>query len=86
LQRSKRQPTLRGLNDNHNHDLKHLSRVQPRGLVPQPDRSGISTVPCAKGMKPDGSSDLSTQDCGHHADRLKKGERFDPEQLKRQAA
>jgi transposase len=88
LQRSKRQPTLRGLNDNHNHDLKHLfkSTATRAGAAAGPLGDFYSAL-LAKGMKPPMARlTLARKIAAITLIVWKKGERFDPEQLKRQAA
>jgi len=88
LQRSKRQPTLRGLNDNHNHDLKNLfkSTATRAGAAAGPLGDFYSAL-LAKGMKPTMARlTLARKIAAITLTIWKKGERFDPEQLKRQAA
>ena len=88
LERSKRQPTLRGLNANHNHDLKNLFKstatVASASAGPFQD---FYMALLAKGMKPTMARlTLARKIAASTLMIWKKGERFDPEQLKRQAA
>ena len=88
LERSKRQPTLRGLNANHNHDLKNLFKstatVASASAGPFQD---FYIALLAKGMKPTMARlTLARKIAAITLMIWKKGERFDPEQLKRQAA
>jgi transposase len=77
LQRSKKPQQLRGLNRNHNHEMKeifksgHQGQLWPgtvprflRGLTGQGHEAG------------DGSSDTGAQDRGHYVDTLEEGGRF----------
>ena len=41
LQRNRERITVRGLNDNHNHDLKNLFKGAALGVVLSPDRCTI---------------------------------------------
>lgn len=88
LHRSKRQPALRGLNENHNHELKDLFKSTAT-------RASASTGPLgdfyaallATGMKPTMARlTVARKIAAITLSIWKKGERFDPEQLKRQAA
>jgi transposase len=88
LQRTKKQPALRGLNQNHNHDLKYLFKSAAT-------RASASTGPfgdfyaalLATGMKPTMARlTVARKIAAITLSVWKKGERFDPEQLKRQAA
>jgi len=89
VQRSKKPQQIRGLNQNHNHEMKEIFKSTAtrascgrgpfqrflRGFAGQGDEAG------------DGASDAGAQDRGHYFDTLgKKEERFDAEQLKTQAA
>ncbi|MGB2886091.1 MAG: transposase [Candidatus Acidiferrales bacterium] len=44
LQRSKKQPAIFGLNQNHNHDLKNIFKGAATRATPVPDPSAISTT------------------------------------------
>jgi hypothetical protein len=87
-QHSKKLPALRGLNDNHNHDLKNLFKSAAT-------HASASTGPLgdfyqnllAKGMKPPMARlTLARKMAAIVLKIWKKGERFDPGQLKQQAA
>jgi transposase len=77
-----------GLNDNHNHDLKHLfkSTATRAGAAAGPLGDFYSAL-LAKGMKPPMARlTLARKIAAITLIVWKKGKRFDPEQLKRQAA
>jgi hypothetical protein len=88
LQAAKRSPALRGLNVNHNHDLKNLFKSAATHV-------SISTDPLgdfyrnllAKGMKPSMARlTLARKMAAIVLTVWKKGARFDPQELKQQAA
>jgi transposase len=88
LQHTKKPPALRGLNANHNHDLKNLFKSAAT-------HASASTGPLgdfyqnllAKGMKPAMARLALARKLAAIVLKIwKKGERFDPAQLKRQAA
>lgn len=85
VERSKRRPALRGLNKNHNHDLKDLFK----STATKPSRasdvwSGFYEDLVANGMKPYlARLTLARKIAAVVLKIWKKGERFDPEQLKR---
>jgi transposase len=88
LQHSKRSPALRGLNVNHNHDLKNVFKSAATHV-------SISTDPLGdfyrslldKGMKPTMARlTLARKIASIVLSIWKKGARFDPGELKRQAA
>ena len=88
LQRSKRLPVLRGLNANHNHDLKNLFKstatVASASAGPLGD---FYSALLAKGMKPAlARLTLARKIAAIVLVVWKRGERFDAQQLKRQAA
>ena len=78
VQRSKRPQQIRGLNQNHNHEMKEIFKSTAtrgelwygtiprflRGFADQGDEAG------------DGSSDAGAQDRGHHFDTLEEGRTF----------
>ena len=89
VQRSKKPQQVRGLNRNHNHEIKEIFKSAAtrascgkgrflgflRGFAGQRDEAG------------DGASDTGAQDRGHYVNTLEKGVCFDNvEQLKTQAA
>jgi transposase len=88
LQRSKKLLALRGLNANHNHDLKNLfkSAATTASARPGPFRDFYAAL-LAKGMKPTlARLTLARKIAAITLIIWKKGGRFDAEQLKRQAA
>ncbi len=88
LQRSKKLPVLRGLNANHNHDLKNLfkSTATVASASAGPFRDFYSAL-LAKGMKPAlARLTLARKIAAIVLVVWKRGERFDAQQLKRQAA
>jgi transposase len=88
LQHSKKPPALRGLNANHNHDLKNLfkSAATHASAIPGPLRDFYQDL-LAKGMKPAMARLTLARKLAAIVLKIwKKGERFDPAQLKRQAA
>jgi transposase len=88
LQHSKKPPALRGLNANHNHDLKNLfkSAATHASVIPGPLRDFYQDL-LAKGMKPAMARLTLARKLAAIVLKIwKKGERFDPAQLKRQAA
>jgi transposase len=88
LQRSKRQPSLRGLNQNHNHDLKDLFKsTATRASASSGPFGDFYAALLATGMKPSMARlTLARKIAAIVLSIWKKGERFDPKQLKRQAA
>jgi transposase len=88
LQRSRKPLTIRGLNKNHNHDLKYLfkSAATAASVRPGPFRDFYDAL-LAKGMKPSMARlTLARKIAAITLTIWKKGGRFDAEQLKRQAA
>jgi transposase len=79
---------LRGLNANHNHDLKNLFKSAATQASTSTDPLGAFYQNLlAKGMKPAMARlTLARKMAAIVLTIWKKGERFDPEQLKRQAA
>jgi transposase len=88
LQRLKRQPSLRGLNQNHNHDLKELFKsTATQASVSSGPFGDFYAGLLATGMKPSMARlTLARKIAAIALSIWKKGERFDPKQLKRQAA
>jgi hypothetical protein len=85
-QHSKKLPALRGLNDNHNHDLKNLFKSAATHTSTDPLGDFYQNL-LAKGMKPAMARlTLARKMAAIVLKIWKKGERFDPGQLKRQAA
>ena len=81
-------PALRGLNANHNHDLKQLfkSAATQSSACKDPLGDFYENL-LAKGMKPAMARlTLARKIAAIVLKIWKKGERFDPAQLKRQAA
>jgi len=88
LQRSKKQPALRGLNDNHNHDLKNIFKgtAAKASSSAGPFRDFYQAL-IAKGMKPSMARlTLARKIAAITLILWKKGARFDAEELKLQAA
>ncbi len=88
LQRLRKPVAIRGLNKNHNHDLKYLfkSAATAASVHPGPFRDFYDTL-LAKGMKPlMARLTLARKIAAITLTIWKKGGRFDAEQLKRQAA
>jgi transposase len=88
LQRSKKQPALRGLNDNHNHDLKNIFKgtATKASSCAGPFHDFYQTL-LAKGMKPSMARlTLARKIAAITLIVWKKGARFDAEELKQQAA
>lgn len=88
LQRSKKLLGIRGLNANHNHDLKNLFKAAAlqASRCPGPLQQFYTDL-LAKGRKPTMARlTLARKIAAITLAVWKKGERFDPEQLKRQAA
>jgi transposase len=88
LARSKKPVQLRGLNENHNHDLKNVfkSTATAASRYAGPFRDFYETL-LAKGMKPEMARlTLARKIAAITLTLWKKGERFDPEQLKLQVA
>ena len=88
LQRRKRSPTLRGLNVNHNHELKNVFKSAATQVMAAGDPFGdFYQGLLAGGMKPALARLTLTRKMAAIVLRLwKKGEHFDPAQLKRQSA
>jgi transposase len=88
LRRSRKPLAIRGLNKNHNHDLKYLfkSAAITASARPGPFHDFYSAL-LAKGMKPTMARlTLARKIAAITLSIWKKGEHFDAEQLKRQAA
>jgi transposase len=88
LQHSQKLPALRGLNINHNHDLKNLFKSVATHVSTSTDPLGdFYRSLLAKGMKPAMARlTLARKMAAIVLMIWKKGERFDPGELKRQAA
>jgi transposase len=88
LQRSKRPPAIRGLNVNHNHDLKNLFKSAATQASGSSDPWGdFYQNLLARGMKPAMARLTLARKMAAIVLRIwKKGERFDPESLKRKSA
>jgi len=88
LQHSKRLPALRGLNPNHNHDLKNVFKSAATQASHSRDALGdLYQNLVAKGMKPAMARlTLARKMAAIVLKIWKEGGRFDPGQLKRQAA
>jgi transposase len=88
LQRSKTQPSLRGLNQNHNHDLKDLFKSAATRASASPGPFGdFYDALLVTGMNPTMARLTVARKIAAIALSIwKKGDHFDPEQLKRQAA
>jgi len=83
-----RQPTVRGLNVNHNHDLKNLFKgaATPAGAGTDP-LSDVYRGLLARGMKPAMARLTLARKVAAIALKIwKKGEHFDPEHLKQQSS
>jgi transposase len=88
LQRSKKPEQLRGLNQNHNHAMKEIFKgaATRASCGPGPFRDFYAAL-LAKGMKPEMARlTLARKIAAITLTLWKKGERFDAEQLKTQAA
>ena len=88
LRRSKKPVLIRGLNLNHNHDLKNIfkSAATTASACPGPFREYYEKL-LGKGIKPDMARlTLARKIAAITLTMWKKGERFDPERLKPQAA
>jgi len=88
LQRAKWQPAVRGLNENHNHELKALFKsTATRASTAAGPVGEFYTALLATGMRPTMARlTVARKIAAIVLSIWKKGERFDPEQLKRQAA
>jgi transposase len=88
LQRTRKPPALRGLNTNHNRDLKNLFKSAAIQASASEDPLGdFYQNLLAKGMKPQMARlTLARKIAAIVLNIWKKGECFDPQQLKRQAA
>ena len=88
LRRSPKPIFIRGLNVNHNHDLKNIfkSAATAASACPGPLRDFYANL-LTKGMRPEMARlTLARKIAAISLTIWKKGERFDPEQLKTQAA
>ena len=88
LRRAQKPLFIRGLNHNHNHDLKNIFKAAATTASgsPGPFRDYYETL-LGKGMKPEMARlTLARKIAAISLIVWKKGERFDPEQLKAQAA
>ena len=72
LQPSKRPVSLRGLNRNHNHDLKNIFKGAAiiAATKPGPFPGILRRSGGQRNEAGDGASDAGTQNCGDHVDRL----------------
>ena len=88
LQAAKKSPALRGLNVNHNHDLKNLFKGAAMQVSTSPGRLGdFYRNLLAKGMRPSMVRlTLARKMAAIVLTVWKKGARFDPGELKQQAA
>lgn len=87
IERSKRQPALRGLNNNYNHDLKYLFKSAATAGATSDAWSELYEALLAKGIKPHLARLTVARKIAAVVLKLwKKGGRFDREQLKRPAA
>jgi transposase len=88
LQRAKRQPALRGLNENHHHELKAVFKsTATRASTTAGPFGDFYAALLATGMRPTMARlTVARKMAAIVLTIWKKGERFDPEQLKRQAA
>jgi transposase len=89
LQHSKKPPTLRGLNVNHNHDLKNIfkSAATQAGVCKDDPLGKFYQNLLAKGMEPPMARlTLARKIAAIALTIWKKGEHFDPTKLKQQAA
>src|SRR3984893_19462192 len=89
LQHSRKPPALRGLNVNHNHDLKHLfkSAATQAGTCRDDALGEFYQNLLATGMEPPMARlTLARKIAAIALKTWKKGERFDPAKLKQQAA
>jgi hypothetical protein len=83
LQHARNPPALRGLNVNHNHELKNLFKS---GTKDDPLRELYQNL-LARGMEPSMARLTLARKIAAIALKIwKKGERFDPAKLKQQAA
>ena len=88
LQRSKKPQQLRGLNRNHNHEMKEIFESTATGpsCGIEPFRDFYATL-LAKGMKPEMARlTLARKIAAITLTPWKRGKRFDAQQLKTQAA
>ena len=88
LLRAKRQPALRGLDENHNHELKAVFKsTATRASTAAGPFGDFYAALLATGMRPTMARlTVARKIAAIVLTIWKKGERFDPEQLKRQAA
>src|SRR6266851_3518036 len=88
LQRSKKSPAIRGLNVNHNHDLKNLFKsAATQAIVSSDPWGGFYENLLASGMKPAMARlTLARKMAAIVLKIWKKGEHFNPELLKRKSA
>ncbi len=88
LQRAKRQPSLRGLNENHNHELKaRFKSTATRASTAAGAFGDFYAALLATGMRPTMARlTVARKIAAIVLTIWKKGERFDPEHLKRQTA
>lgn len=88
LQRANRPPSLRGLNENHNHELKALFKsTATRACTAAGPFGDFYAALLATGMRPTMARlTVARKIAAIVLTIWKKGERFDPQQLKRQAA
>jgi transposase len=77
LQRSKKPLAIRGLNKNHNHDLKNIFKgAAIRAAAAEETFQEFYAALLAKGMKPPMASNPGAQNCRHHFARLEERSAF----------
>ena len=78
IQRNRERITVRGLNDNHNHDLKNLFKGAALSASTQPGPlHDFYTALVEKGMRPTMARlTLARKDCRHHVNHLEERSQF----------
>ncbi len=70
-------PAIRGLNTNHNHDLKNIFKgAATRAATCRTVPGVLRRLACQRDEAIDGASHLGAQDCGDHFDRLEERSPF----------
>ncbi len=85
LRRSKKQISIRGLNKDHNHDLKGLFKAAATRASVQPGRTISGFLPEIAGERhqaDDGASHPGAQDCSHYADSMEEGRKLRRDETK----
>jgi hypothetical protein len=88
VRRSKKLLSIRGLNKDHNHDLKGLFKgaATMASVRPGPFQDFYQAALAKRHQADHGTAHTSAQDCSHYADSVEERRKLRPRKLKSQAA